>query len=131
MTSQNDSPRGLPQTEGEGRNEALLDSAMAERIAGKVVDHAYQVLAEKRQALIAALDAQIRQLQTHNEVLSDEVKRLSGCLAAMARSDLNATAKAYKSVAYDTVFNLITPDVAEFQLDCRSTLEREEEEFDR
>jgi len=49
-----------------------LDAAMAERIAGKVVDHAYQILAEKRKAVIGALETQVRQMQHQIECSAQE-----------------------------------------------------------
>lgn len=49
-----------------------------------------------------------------------ENERLSGCLLAMAAATENVSAEALRSVAYDTVMNLITPDIAKHQLLCRS-----------
>lgn len=49
------------------------------------------------------------------------IVRLTGCLHAMAGAGPSVTADAFRSVSYDTVMNLITPDVAEYQLQRRST----------
>lgn len=49
-------------------------------------------------------------------------KRLSDCLHVIRDADPNTTIEAVRSVAYDIVMNLITPDVAEHQLRVRSGL---------
>ena len=99
------------------------DAAMAGRVADVAEAYAWKVLAKKRQTLISALDTQVRQQQTHIEVLQDEVRRLTGGLAAISGSPPYITRDAMKSVAYDVVFNLIERDVAEFQLFKRAEKE--------
>lgn len=60
---------------------------------------------------------------TEVDEIRKELHRVSACLMAIARAPLGVTPNAMSSVAYDTVFNLIPPDVAEFQLVDRSRRE--------
>lgn len=53
------------------------------------------------------------------ESISQE-NRLSNCLIAIAQAGPKVTAKAMRTVAYDAALNLITPDIAEHQLEARS-----------
>jgi len=58
--------------------------------------------------------------ERERQEIAAEHHRVSACLMAIARAPLGVTPSAMSSVAYDTVFNLIPPDVAEFQLVKRS-----------
>lgn len=49
-------------------------------------------------------------------------QRLVDCLFAIKDADPNTTITAVRSVAYDIVMNLITPEVVEHQLRVRSGL---------
>lgn len=54
-------------------------------------------------------------------VINADHTRLTACLLAMSEAGPNVTAEALRSVAYDAVMNLIPADVAEHQLNARST----------
>ena len=58
--------------------------------------------------------------------LRAEIDRLAGCLIAICSAKESTPASVLRGIAYDAALNCITPDVAEFQIERRTALQKSE-----
>lgn len=106
---------------------ATLDTARAkaaalEDSADKWCEQAIRELGARERA-----EAKLSAAEQESERLREESKRLSGGLIAISGAAETVPAQVLRGIAYDVALNCIKPDVAEYQIERRATLQQKEE----